>query len=158
MDVEPADTGAVAEMWADYRAATADEPGLLGAFAFGDSKALADELAELVWTGPKRATATLLADFENDGEALPREGEHWVVVDGDGLPRCVIRTTKVDVKRFSDVDAADAWDEGEGDRSLEDWVAGHQRFFGRRCEHLGIEPSDDMMVVFERFEVVWPRN
>jgi uncharacterized protein YhfF len=156
MDVEPADADAVATMWAEYRTAVGDEPELLGSFAFGDSKALANELAELVQHGPKRATATLLADFEKDGEELPREGEHWVVLDGDGLPRCVIRTTQVDVKPFSKIDAADAWDEGEGDRSLEDWADGHRRFFGRRCEQLGLTFSEDLTVVFERFAVVWP--
>jgi uncharacterized protein YhfF len=157
MDMHPADVDAVAAMWAAYRTATGTDAELLGSFAFGDSGALADELAELVRTGPKRATATLLADFERDGEALPREGEHWVVLDGTGRPRCVIRTVRVDVKPFANIDAADAWDEGEGDRSLAEWVAGHRRFFGRRCEQLGLELSDDLEVVFERFEMVWPR-
>jgi uncharacterized protein YhfF len=35
-------------------------------------------------------------------------------------------------------------------------VAGHRRFFGRRCAALGIELTDDITVVFERFEQVWP--
>ena len=34
---------------------------------------------------------------------------------------CVIETTEVTYRRFSEVDAAFAYDEGEGDRSLAYW-------------------------------------
>jgi uncharacterized protein YhfF len=151
-DADPA----VVALWEEYVASAGAQGPLRGGFAFGDSPELADELAALVVVGTKRATATLLADFEHDGEALPRVGEHWVVQDGVGRPRCVIRTTRVDLKPFDAVDADDARDEGEDDGTLAAWVAGHRRFFGRRCAALGIDFTDDITVVFERFEQVWP--
>ncbi len=40
-------------------------------FAFGDNPALIDELLALVLHGPKRATASLLTEFETKGEPLP---------------------------------------------------------------------------------------
>jgi uncharacterized protein YhfF len=54
------------------------------------------------------------------------------------------------------VDAQFAWDEGEYDRTLESWLEGHRRYFGRECERIGIEFSDDVEIFFERFRVVWP--
>ena len=45
-------------------------------------------------------------------------GERWIVLDGRGKPRCVIETTEVTYRRYNEVDAAFAYEEGEGDRSL----------------------------------------
>lgn len=125
-------------------------------FCFGDSPEMADELAALVLAGTKRATAGLLADHEDEGTAVPAAGDHCVVHLGDGRPCAVIRSTEVRVGPLSSVDAAFAWDEGEGDRSLAYWQAAHERFFRRRCAALGLAFDDSVEVVFERFELVWP--
>lgn len=143
-------------LWNEFRRATGVDAELVGSFAFGDSPALADELAALVRHGPKRATAGLVLEFERDGEPVPRPGDHWVVLGGDGEPVCVIRTTDVEIKPLDQVDAAFAWDEGEGDRSLADWKEAHRRYFTRVCENAGIPFAADLPTVFERFELVWP--
>jgi uncharacterized protein YhfF len=117
---------------------------------------MADELADLVVRGPKRATAGLLRDFAVGGEPLPRVGGHVVVVDGKGMPRCIWRTTEVTIKPLIAVDDAFAWDEGEGDRTRDDWLDGHRRFFARQAAREGFEFHDRIETVFERFTVVWP--
>jgi uncharacterized protein YhfF len=150
------DRQAVEEWWEAFRQACGVDADQHGTFAFGDSPGMADELAGLVVHGPKRATAGLLADYERDHEPLPREGDYAVVVDGRGLPVAVVRITQVEVKPLREVDAAFAWDEGEGDRSLAYWLDAHRRFFARRCEALGMAFSDEVLTVFERFELVWP--
>lgn len=76
--------------------------------------------------------------------------------DGDGRPLAVVRTTDVRVGPLSSVDDSFAWDEGEGDRTRAWWLDGHTRFFTRQCAALGLTFSDDIGVVFERFELVWP--
>ena len=124
--------------------------------SFGDSAEMADELAGLVLAGRKRATASLARDFSDDGEALPKRGDYVVVVDAGGRPLLVWRTTKVEVKPFREVDAAFAWDEGEGDRTLEDWLRGHRAYFLREAARQGFLFDEGMEAVFERFEVVWP--
>ena len=124
-------------------------------FAFGDSPALADELLGCVLQGPKRATAGLLLDYEAAGDPLPEAGGYAIVLDGAGRPRCVLRTTEVRVVPFREVDAAFAWDEGEGDRSLEWWREAHRAYFSRACTRLGREFGEDLPVVLERFELVW---
>jgi uncharacterized protein YhfF len=124
---------------------------------FGYGVEQGDRLVALVLTGPKRATAGALWAYEHDGEDVPRPGEFSVVTDGSGMARCIIRTTAVDVVAFDSVDAAFAYDEGEGDRTLEYWRATHWDFFVRELSGMGLEASPDMPVVCERFEVVFPQ-
>ena len=123
---------------------------------FGDSRALADELIGLVLAGTKRATAGLVADFAVEGEPLPRIGGHWVPCDGDGVPRCVLRSTELRLGPLTSVDDAFAWDEGEGDRSRDGWLTSHLAYFRRTQAARGEAWSNDLEVVFERFRVVWP--
>jgi uncharacterized protein YhfF len=139
-------------MWDDYCAASGTDPSPEPAVEpFGDSAELADELLQLVLHGPKRATAGLLRDFGD--EPLPEPGSHWVVLDGRGEPACVLRTSEVRVGLVETVDDAFAHDEGEGDRTRAWWLEAHRAFFGRQPG--GFDEARDL-VVFERFELVWP--
>jgi len=116
----------------------------LRSFAFGDGPRLADELLELVLAGVKTATCST-----EDEPNTSTPGERWVVLDGHGHPRCVIETTEVSYRRFGDVNAAFARDEGEGDRSLAFWRDAHRKYFGRQSKF-----SEDMMLMCERFRLV----
>jgi uncharacterized protein YhfF len=116
---------------------------------------MADELADLVVRGIKTATAGLLWEYRAEGEALPHPGDVSIVLDGAGVPACVIETTGVEVAPFNQVGADFAHDEGEGDRSLDTWRQDHWRFFSRACERMGRTPSESMPVVCERFRVVY---
>jgi uncharacterized protein YhfF len=114
----------------------------LQSFAFGDGPALADELLDLVIRGVKTATCST-----EDQASMP--GARWIVLDGCGEPRCVIETTEVTYRRYGDVDAAFAYDEGEGDRSLDYWRSAHRTYFGRQGKF-----REDMMLMCERFRLV----
>jgi uncharacterized protein YhfF len=122
---------------------------------FGDSQELADELIDLVVDGPKRATAAALADHEIDRSPLPEAGRLSIATDGRGTARAVLRTTEVRVGPLSSVDDSFAWDEGEGDRTRESWLADHESFFRRYLPTIGLEFDPEMPTVFERFEVVY---
>ncbi len=153
------DVGWRTALWQDYVAAhpehAGEEPPLEH---FGDSMRLGDELLALVTDGPKRATAELVAQYEADGDPVPSVGDHWVVADGAGVPTVVLRTTEIRRGPLTSVDDAFAWDEGEDDRTRDSWLREHRRYFRRSCERLGLDPErvDDLEVVFERFDVVWP--
>jgi uncharacterized protein YhfF len=116
----------------------------LRSFAFGDSPALADELLDLVLRGVKTATCST-----EDEPNISSPGERWIVRDGSGTPRCVIESLEVTYRRFGEVDAAFAHDEGEGDRSLGYWHQAHRNYFGRQGKF-----SEDMMLMCERFRLV----
>jgi uncharacterized protein YhfF len=83
-------------------------------------------------------------------------GGHVVVVDGRGEPMSIFQTTEVRVAPLSSVDDAFAWDEGEGDRTRDWWLAAHAEFFTRQAANEGFEFHPDIETVFERFKVVWP--
>jgi uncharacterized protein YhfF len=113
-------------------------------FAFGDSPALADELAALVLAGTKRATCWAAVDGP-----LTHVGKRMVMLDGAGRPRAVVETVNLVKKRFHEVDATFAWEEGEDDRSLEAWRNAHRRYFTRKGQF-----AEDMLLCCERFSVV----
>ena len=116
----------------------------LRSFAFGDGPALADELLDLVMKGVKTATCST-----EDEPNTSTPGERWIVLDGRGTPACVIETIDVSYRRYNEVDAAFAHEEGEGDRSLAYWRSAHRNYFGRQGRF-----SEDMMLMCERFRLV----
>lgn len=116
----------------------------LETFSFGDGPVLADALGALVLSG--RKTATCWAASEG---LLTEVGKRMVMLDGAGRPRAVIETVELTRRRFGDVDAAFAHDEGEGDRSLDYWRRAHREYFGRLGRY-----APDMLLYCERFRVV----
>ena len=159
MQMTPARPESVAAFWASFVAATGVSGEPLEAFGFGDSAEMADELADLMLAGTKRATVCPVAEFTVDaatGGAQPQVGDHSVVLRGDGTPVAVIRTTDTRVGPLSSVDEQFAWDEGEGERTRDWWLAAHRHEFRRTFAARGWEYDDDLEVVFERFVVVWP--
>ena len=142
--------------WQTYCAAADVQSGDYEVVAFGDSPEMADELGQLIAHGPKRATAGLYRDFENDLDSLPHVGGHVIVIDGKGQPLCIFQTTDVRIGPLNSVDAQFAWDEGEGDRTREWWLAAHTEFFMRQAKSEGFEFTTNIKTVFERFKVVWP--
>jgi uncharacterized protein YhfF len=113
-------------------------------FSFGDSPELADELAELVLAGKKRATCWAASEGPKT-----RVGKQWVVLDGTGAQRAVIETIELTQRRFDEVDEAFAFDEGEDDRTLASWRRAHRNYFGRQGTF-----APDMPLYCERFRLV----
>jgi uncharacterized protein YhfF len=71
------------------------------------------------------------------------------VKDGEGRASAVIETVELKHRRFEEIDAAFAHDEGEGDCSLDGWRRMHKAYFTRRGEF-----SPDMELYCERFRLV----
>jgi uncharacterized protein YhfF len=113
-------------------------------FSFGDSPQLAQELAELVLVGKKRATCWAASEGPKT-----YVGKQWVVLDGSGVPIAVIETIELTQRRFDRVDAAFAFEEGEGDRTLASWGRAHRNYFGRQGTF-----APDMAPYCERFRLV----
>jgi len=124
------------------------------AWSFGDNPALADGLLAAVLSGDKTATSSSRWEYGAD-VPLPQVGELSIILDGGGHPRALIRTTSVEIVPFDQVSADFAAAEGEDDRTLASWRAGHQEYFTRVLD--GHEFRPDMPVVCERFELRFPR-
>jgi uncharacterized protein YhfF len=117
----------------------------LETFSFGDGPDLANRLLELVLSGTKRATCWA----ESQGLLSAEVGKQMVVLDGQGVPKAVLKTIELTKRRFDEVDEAFAYDEGEGDRSLQYWREAHASYFSRLGRY-----TPDMMLWCERFEFV----
>ncbi len=116
----------------------------LQTFSFGDGPDLAEQLAALVLDGRKRATCWAASDG-----LLTEVGKLMVMLDGAGRPHAVIETVELTQRRFNEVDAAFAHDEGEGDRTLAYWRKAHRNYFTRKGQF-----AENMMLWCERFRVV----
>jgi uncharacterized protein YhfF len=92
----------VKPFWAEFVAYCGTDPSdrFYEAFHFDDNAPSADELAELVLSGRKRATAALVWAYESETKPIPRPGDLSVVTRFGGEPLCVIETRKVQVVPF----------------------------------------------------------
>jgi len=149
-------TDATGRFWREFRDANRVSADNYDVVSFGDNAALATELAELVVSGRKRATAGLLRQFGPDGEPPPIAGGYVVLIDGEARPRAIWCTTDLRIGPLTSVDERFAWDEGEGDRTRDWWLSAHRKYFGRQASAQGFEMHDEIETVFERFTVVWP--
>ena len=124
---------------------------------FGNAGEMAHELATLVISGRKTATASLKRANDLKPENAPIMDGHSVVTDFDGNPICVIQTTEIRHLPFDEVDPQFAFDEGEGDRTLEYWRERHLRYFTREAAELGVEFNEKSIICCERFRLLFPQ-
>lgn len=122
---------------------------------FCDDEKSANNLAKLVKEGTKRGTTGLYELYKIDNEELPMIDSYSVITNWDGIAQCIIRTKKVTIIPFKDVNEELANIEGEGDKSLGYWQKVHIDFFTRQLKEFNMKFSQNMLVVFEEFEVVY---
>src|ERR1700758_5428001 len=120
---------------------------------------LRDQLVAAILSGAKTSTSALLLGYERETEPLPKVGQLSAVVGSEGRRVAAIEVTEVRVVRLADVDLQHALDEGEGDESVAQWRAGHERFWHSpevRAElgDASFTVNDDTLVVAERFRLV----
>lgn len=125
------------------------------AWYFCDNEESANNLAALTREGIKRGTTSLYDLYKLENEELPEVGEYSIITDWDGVAKCLIRNKKVTILSFKDVGKELAAIEGEGDKSLNYWRKVHIDFFTRELKNLEMEFTEDGLVVFEEFEVVY---
>ncbi|KAK0710287.1 PUA-like domain-containing protein [Lasiosphaeria miniovina] len=120
----------------------------------GDNAALADEKLALAIQGKKSATTSW---------PIP-DPMHWgvgdlsIILDGNGAPGAVMRTTSFVRCLFRDVAEDFALAEAEGDYN--EYREGHIWFYNaeeqKKPEAQRQLFGDDSMVLCERFEVIYP--
>lgn len=90
----------IIQIWEDFRKINPNTPKEYEAWAFGDSKEMADELAKLVLKGTKTATASNYTLYELENEELPHAGLHNIILNGNGEAVAIAETTSVEVIPF----------------------------------------------------------
>lgn len=122
---------------------------------WGVGSEMADELGALIIDGTKTATCSSLWEWEAEGESPPEMGTITIVLDGRGEPIGIVESTEVTIRKYNEVDADFARDEGEGDLSLWYWQEAHKNFFSRTLKEIGKEFSEEMPLVCERFRLIY---
>jgi uncharacterized protein YhfF len=124
--------------------------GGLRTLALGTPGELRSTLNTLVLAGVKTATAGLIGEYAEENEELEHVGERLALVDDHDALVGVVEVTGVEVVRLADVPWDFARSEGEGDRSVEEWRAGHSAYWARQ----GTPVTDDSQIVCIRFRLV----
>lgn len=133
------------------RGVAADQP--LRLRRFGETREAIERLQSLILAGEKTMTATSRWIYDADAMQRPVEGGWSMLLDADGRPAAVLRTTAVKLLPFSAVTGSDSQYEGKPVRPITVWREVHQRYFERMLKPLGRAWSPDMPVALERFEV-----
>ncbi|MFP7492179.1 ASCH domain-containing protein [Terribacillus saccharophilus] len=142
--------------WDDYwKDQDKEKPKSVTAWQFGADP---DQLAQLVIEGTKTATCSGLVFYEMENEALPAVGDYSIVLDSKDEPTAIIKTVDVTIMPMNEVPEEFAIAEGEGDRTYQYWKDVHVDFFTKELHALGMEYTEDMMLVCERFELVDVKN
>jgi len=125
---------------------------VIGSRALSVDAAQADALLAQVVKGPKRAISRSAADIRPGDGPFPEPGQLWALLDGNSRPRAVIRIEDLRIGPLYSVDAAFAWEHGEGDRTRAQWISAQEK----RLLAQGVEDLEGETIVFEHVSVVWP--
>ena len=130
-----------------------ERPALVTAWKFGEA---ADELAQAVIDGRKTATCSAHVLYELENEPIPVNGEYSIILNSLEEPVAIIKTVEASIIPMNEVTEEFALAEGDG--SYRNWKEIHERFFKQELGKVGIEFTEDMLLVCERFELVDVRN
>lgn len=89
-----------------------------------------DRLIDLIASGTKTATTSLLKHWNSEGQQPPQPGDREVVMDSRGLPRLIVDNTHTTIIPISDVTIEHVHAEGEGFTSKEHWRLAHEDIWG----------------------------
>lgn len=151
------DNASARNMWGDYLDAHLEDafkeaPKVIH---FCDNEKDANECAQLVKKGVKKATSHSLLGLQNRNEPLPKTGEMMVVTNWEGKAECIVKTTAVKLKPYFSIDDSYAKIEGEGDKSLDYWKKVHWAYYERELELFNRVPRESMIIVCQEFEKVF---
>ena len=111
------------------------------------------DLIGLVLAGAKVATFGLVEEYVEEHEPIEHVGERLALTGEDGVHHGTVEITEVRRVRTRDVTWAMVEAEGEGDRTISEWRAGHDRYW----LSVGRQPmADDTELVWLRFRLVDP--
>mgnify|MGYP006381198839 FL=1 len=126
------------------------QPELTDAFQFGSD---AEWLARLVVEGKKTATCSGRIFYELENESLPQVGQYFIVLNSKDLPVAIIQITEVSILPMNEVPVEFALAEGAGDYDF--WWNAHKQFLTNELQVYGLDFSEDMPLVCERFKVIY---
>ncbi len=122
---------------------------------FYDNKEDADQCAQMIRAGSKKAVSRSLLGLQYRNEPLPQLGAFNVITNWEGEALCIIKTTAVRLKPFFSIDEQYTVLEGNALSSLDSWKKYHWDYFTRELAVYGRVPRESTIVVCMEFEKVF---
>ena len=149
------DNASARNMWGDYldkhlEDAFHEAPKTIHFF---DNEKDANECAELVKKGIKKATSDALIAIQCRNEKLPKIGDFTVITDWNGKAQCIVKITKVQLKPFFCIN--EEYAKIEGNKSLVHWKEVYWEYYTEELKAYNRVPSKSMIIVCQEFEKVF---
>ena len=125
------------------------------ASSWGNSPELADRIAELIASGVKTTTSSLLWSQQKEKWRLEEPGDKSIVLDSHKNPVCIVEIEQVYIKPFDEVDEEFVYNYGEGDRTMNFWNKNMWEYYEDECKELGKKAQKNMPMICQVFRVVY---
>jgi uncharacterized protein YhfF len=122
----------------------------------GNTQQTVDSILALVLKGQKHGTFGLKWLHDRDPALSPVLGGMAIMVDMDGTPHAIIKTTQATPVAYKDITEDHLSIEGPGARQLSRWQEIHWPYWQTLLAPHNLEPSEDMLVMVEHFDLVYP--
>lgn len=123
----------------------------------GGNRETVDIIIDLVLKRDKTGTFGVQLLQEQDPSIAPTLGMDSVMIDMDGTPRGILKTTQLTPVPYRDITEDHLGVEGPGARKLKVWQDIHWPYWSATLEQKGLTPSEDMIIVVEHFDLVYPQ-
>lgn len=124
----------------------------------GANKAIVDSILALVLSGEKCGTFGLKALLDRQPGSTPTMGGEAVVVDMDGVPHAIVRTSQLTPVAYKDITEDHLTIEGPGARALDRWQEIHGPYWSALLEQHDLKLNDGMIVMVEHFELIYSKT
>jgi len=114
------------------------------------------QIIGLIIAGDKTGTFTLPWVVEQTGQPEPTVGDFIILIDFEGVPALVVRLTEIEVVSFADITEQHTAIDGPPVRDLNVWKPMHTDYWNRMLAPFGLSVSDEMPVLVEKFELIYP--
>ena len=150
----------VEKIWADFieNQPQFQQKVIPESFYFCDNLKDANECADLVLEGTKKATASSLKWFKSNNIEFSKPGDLFIITNWDGVAKAVIQIEKIEFTPYTKITPEFAQIEGEGDKSLAYWKKVHKAYYCREQNIPETEFDENMMIVCEYFKCIYPKK
>lgn len=123
----------------------------------GWNQETSESICRHVRAGEKRGTFSVPWLWAAHPNTKPEIGQFVVLSTYDGVPQALLQVKQLTLTTFKEIDASHTGLDGPLVRDLGVWRGVHTKYWNDLLGPLGKKVEDDMAVVVERFECVYPK-
>jgi len=125
---------------------------------FHTNEADANRLAALIVAKKKKAGPGLYFWYQKANANLSKIKTKSIVTTFDGKAKAIIKIVQVDTIPFNQIPVTSAeLDMGTKIEALKKWKKAHWDFFANTMKDSAKQPTEEMLIVCEQFETIWPQ-